>query len=275
MNASEQNSKFTVFGASGYIGSNLVKYLIDQGVHVNAVARGQSIDYSVDSGHLIYAAGITSDFRSRIFDTVDAHVSTLARLLQSVKFTSFTYLSSTRVYLRNGDTRENADNTVNVLNREDLYNLSKLMGESLCLAVDKPVRILRISSVYSGDFGATNFLSSIVRDACEQKELVLQSALDSERDYVELSDVLSAIRTIAEKGRQQLYNVASGENTTTGKIAETLAACTGCSIKVVDDARIDRFPQIKIDRLKEEFDFHPVHLHNRLPGLIRDYVNGK
>src|SRR5580704_13059050 len=101
--------QFTVFGASGFVGARLAQHLKNATHPVNAVTRSNAPPHGADLGHVIYAIGITADFRNRPFDTVAAHVGRLAEVLQNYKFDSFLYLSSTRIYRGAASTREEAE----------------------------------------------------------------------------------------------------------------------------------------------------------------------
>ena len=85
-------STFTVLGASGYIGSRLVAHLRAQGHTVWAPARGDAEVFTRPLGHVMYCVGLTADFRTRPFDTVDAHVGLLAEVLRRAQFDSLLYL---------------------------------------------------------------------------------------------------------------------------------------------------------------------------------------
>ena len=139
-------SHFTVLGAQGFIGPRLVAHLASEGHRVFAPPR--HADWSgAHLGHVIYAVGVTHDFAARPFDTIAAHVSRFAELLSDGRFDSLVYLSSTRVYQGlSGTVDESADLIVNPTRPGDLYNLSKLTGESLALASGGPVRIVRRKS---------------------------------------------------------------------------------------------------------------------------------
>ena len=89
--------KFTILGANGFIGSNLVKFLKTKNCEI--FTPNISEITSENLGHVIYCIGITSDFRERPFDTVNSHVSLLNDFLKNHNFESFLYLSSTRVYM--------------------------------------------------------------------------------------------------------------------------------------------------------------------------------
>jgi nucleoside-diphosphate-sugar epimerase len=262
---------FTVLGASGFIGSSLVRRLEAQDVPYLTPSRDQPV-LAGPLGHVIYCVGLTADFRQRPFDTVQAHVCRLSSILERGEFESFLYLSTTRLYAGACAGREEESFRVSPEKPDDLYNISKIMGESLCCASGRPrVRIARLSNVYGGDFSSMNFLSSIIRDAVNDGAVSLQTALDSEKDYVALEDVVAMLPRIAADGREQIYNVASGANTTTEAIVEELRRLTGCTVRVAAAAPAFKFPAVSIDRVRKEFGFRPRALLDSLPALVDEY----
>lgn len=264
--------KFTVLGASGFIGSHLVGSLEAAGHRVAAPARGDASVYSDDLGHVIYCIGLTADFRSRPFDTAEAHVCLLAEVLGRARFESLLYLSSTRVYGRSASADETALTAADVGDPGDLYNLSKLLGESLCLHGGRAgVRVARISNVYGGDFASDNFLASILRDAIEGGKVVLRTSAESAKDYLGIRDLVALLPRIAVSGRQRIYNVASGVNLTHRQVLQRLSEITGCRYEAPADAQAVRFPPIRIDRIREEFGFGAVSLLDDLPSLVEQF----
>lgn len=249
---------WTVLGSSGTIGRRLVARLRAAGQAVETPGRGDASLYQRPLGHVIYAIGLTADFRQRPYDTVQAHVSLLAELLQRADLESLLYLSSTRVYARAASGSEDA--TLPVLSQDpsDLYNLSKLMGESLCLQDQRTsVRVVRLSNVVGGDDDdSANFVPSLMRDA-RSGRIVLQTAIDSIKDYIHIDDVAELLPRIAVSGRERLYNVASGTQTTHAQWVAQLVAQTGCDVEVVPGAPFVRFTPIDIGRIRAEFDFQP------------------
>jgi nucleoside-diphosphate-sugar epimerase len=262
--------RFTILGGSGFIGSHLTASLRSQGVSCDVPARGDEF-ISRPLGHVIYCVGLTADFRSRPFDTVEAHVWQLARLLREAEFDSFLYLSTTRIYLGAESSDEEAELRVNPTRLEDLYNLSKLMGESLCLNSGRTgVRIARLSNVFGRGPQGNNFLSSILRDAVQGKKVTLRTALESAKDYVGVEAVASVLPRITTSGRERIYNVAAGFNTTHGQLAETIEQLTGCQFNVAPGAKTVAFPTILVDRVREEFGFAPSSVLDSLGMLLSE-----
>jgi nucleoside-diphosphate-sugar epimerase len=249
---------WTVLGASGVIGRRLVGRLRTAGEDVHTPARNDPGVYTRPLGHVIYAIGLTADFRQRPYDTVQAHVGLLAEMLRRADFDSLLYLSSTRVYARAALGREDAPLPVLAQDPSDLYNLSKLMGESLCLHGGRHgVRVARLSNVVGGDDAdSDNFVPSLVR-AARSGRIVLQTAPDSAKDYIHIDDVVELLPRIAVAGRERIYNVASGVQLRHADWTQQLATLTGCTVDVAPGAPVQHFVPIDISRIRAEFGFAP------------------
>jgi nucleoside-diphosphate-sugar epimerase len=103
--------------------------------------------------------------------------------------------------------------------------------------------------------------------------VVLRTAPDSCKDYVSIRDVTRALVRIATAGRERLYNVASGRNTTHAEVASALRACTGCAVEFAAGAPTVAFPPIDVGRLRAEFPFEPASVLDELPDLVRAYAD--
>jgi nucleoside-diphosphate-sugar epimerase len=256
---------FTVVGSAGFIGSRLVRRLRDAGHACVEVPHGAPLPDG-DAGHVVYCAGLTGDVRGRPLDAVEAHVGTLARLLAGCRFDTLLYLSSTRVYDRlSGEVAHEDDELcVQPGSAEDLYAASKIAGEAIALRAGG--RVARLSNVYGRAQQPHSFLASAIAQA-RAGRLVLESSLDSARDYVWVDDVVEALAAIALGGAHDVVNVASGELTTNEAIAELLAQRTGCAVEVEPDAPLVRRPRPDVTRLRD-LGVHPSRLLDRLEELL-------
>jgi nucleoside-diphosphate-sugar epimerase len=261
--------RFTILGARGFIGSRLVAHLAARGAVCRTPARGERVAGDDGLGHVICCAGVTADFRTRPFDAVRAHVGVPLEWLAEARFDSLLYLSSTRVYTGLLEAREDAVLRIDPGSPDAVYDTSKIMGEALCLASPRPtVRVVRLSNVYGPDWGSPNFLASIVRDAVERRRIVLQSTLESAKDYVSVDEVVAVLPRIALHGAYRVYNVASGVNTSHGALARRLAELTGCRVDVADGVPTVTFPPITIDRVRGEFAFRAGSVIDALDELV-------
>jgi nucleoside-diphosphate-sugar epimerase len=266
----------TILGGSGFIGGHLVTHLKHEGLSCAGKERDDPALFREHLGHVIYCAGVTADFREKPFETVDAHVSLASKLLRDASWDSFLYLSSTRVYSGATGTGEEQSLTVSPLTGGDLYNISKLMGESLCFVVPRPtVRVVRLSNVYGCNFDSRDFLPSMVREAAERRYVLLNTSFDSEKDYIAIDDVVRLLPRISMSGRHRLYNVASGVNTSNRTIAQLLQQKTGCTIEVAAGAGTVSFPRIAIARIQEEFPFQPRSVIDAMDDILVHYHEWK
>jgi nucleoside-diphosphate-sugar epimerase len=263
-------ARYTVLGASGFIGRHLVEHLQRERAEVLAPPRDSPLVFSEDLGHVIYCIGLTADWRARPFDAIRAHVDRLVEIVERGRFASLLYLSSTRVYKRARVASEDALLSALPAEPDDLFDLSKMLGEAVCLRDARQTRVARISNVYGGDFSSDNFLSSVVRDALRGR-VVLRTALASVKDYVGVGEVAALLPRIAVSGVERVYNVASGSNTSNGEILAEVAHLTGCEVEVADGAPATSFPVISVDRVHREFLFSPRSVVATLAGLIEDF----
>lgn len=261
----------TVLGGRGFIGRNLIRHFKKVGEEVSTSEPSELLGDRKNHGHIIYCIGLTADFRSRPYATMEAHIGLLTEILKNSEFESFTYLSSTRLYQGAGDTYESELITVDPKNPSDLYNISKLAGESLCLNCGKDnVRIARLSNVVGYDETAENFLQSVIKEALSGR-IVLKANPGSEKDFITMRDTVSLLHKISTQGQEPIYNIASGVNTKFMDILDKLSEITGCKIEVDKDADYQLFPPINTDRIQSEFSFAPQSILETLPDLVKEY----
>ncbi len=260
----------TLIGARGFVGSHLLAHLRSIGWTCEVIARDVQPQANRAYGHLFYCAGLTADFRQRPFDTVEAHVSYLAKWLQIAQFDSLTYLSSTRVYANATSTAETGALIVNPEIAGDLYNLSKLMGESLCLQSGRPVKIVRLSNVYGEQMPPQNFLAEILSAAARFKSVQFGSSPESEKDFISVKDVVFALPQIALHDATGIFNLASGRNVSNRMIADFLTSA-GVICEFQANAPAIKFPRIETKKVESIVGFRTHDLVQDLPSLLQYY----
>ena len=263
---------FSVLGADGFVGQALVRHLRDQGAEVRAFGRADSDYFAQPLGQAIYCIGLTADYLSRPFDTIESHVSFFAKLLKDAEFDSMTYLSSTRLYDSGAGTgSEDEFLTLSPHNPRHLYDFSKGLGEVLCLTAGRAnVRTARLGSVYADDLAADKFLHQLLREAMVKRELKVNRHPRVSRDYVHMDDVCQALTAIATGGRRHIYNVASGRNTANSDLFAQIERLTGCAITatVASDTCCPRSPKIDVSALAEDFAIRPRKIEDALELLL-------
>ena len=245
---------YTVVGASGFVGSRLTASLRDAGHEVFAPARESQELFARPLGRLIYCAGLTADFASRPFDTVQAHVGLLARLLQEGLFEHLVYLSSTRLYDGLGENNgspasETHSLLLNPNEPRHLYDLSKGLGESLCLSTaGKRASVARLACVYDWQAGSPGFLSTWLQQAMQERQMFIDTASGIVRDYIHLDDVVAALIAMSTQQSTGIVNIATGENISNGELAEIFNG-QGWSVKLGRECPLQQRAVCSIERL--------------------------
>jgi nucleoside-diphosphate-sugar epimerase len=254
--------KFTVFGATGFIGGHMARHLRAQGIETETPARGADLK-GRDLGHVIYAIGVVGGAKNKTAEMIEAHATLPERLLREAKFDSFLYLSSTRVYDGLKEGREDAPLSV-LPGAGSVFALSKMMGEAVCLAHSSPaVRVARLSNIYGPGQSEMTFLGAVLRDLKAKKEVTILEAPDSSKDYLAVAEAVRLLQAIAVGGKERIYNVASGAVVTHRRLADTLGR-----IGFAPGGATRTFPAMDVSRITREFGAPAAALLDDLPRLM-------
>lgn len=266
---------FTIIGARGFIGRTLAAHLSAGGHRVNALDRWP-VEHTSELGHVIDCGGLTADFRSRRQDVFHAHAGRIDTFLKHARFTSYLYLSSTRLYKASTATSEESPLSVTPTDSDDSYNISKIAGEAICLNFDCPaVRVARLSNVIGDNPDPAVFLNSLILDAATKGRIVLGEGLASAKDYIDAGEVCRYLELIALGGKHRLYNVAHGENRDHATVLARLARHLSFEVSAPEQP-VRVFPRIANKRLVDEFGpprVTPDEAIDKVAGMARWYAN--
>ncbi|SPD68915.1 conserved protein of unknown function (plasmid) [Cupriavidus taiwanensis] len=258
----------TVIGGAGFVGRRLADTLRRAGRSVYVPRRGDPELLARDLGQVYYCAGLTADYAARPFDTVQAHVGLLADVLRAGRFAHLVYLSSTRLYdsaaLAVGE--EAAPLTLDPANPRALYDLSKALGENLCLTqAAGRAAVARLSCVFDWEDGAPGFLSEWLQRAGREREFRLETDAAFVRDYIHLDDVVAALARLCDSAATGIFNVASGANVSNAELAAVFAR-RGWSVALARSTAPQSAPLCSVRRL---------HALNVVPRDVRDVVEAR
>jgi nucleoside-diphosphate-sugar epimerase len=261
---------FTILGASGFIGSHLVRQFRGRGHDIFAPARDEPI-FNRHLGHVIYCIGMTTDFSRYPLKTAEAHVCALVPVLRYAQFDKLVYLSSVRLYdgVETAAASETAELRFNTQNSRHLYGFSKALGEMLVLYGGRPGAIMRLGSVFDDKLAEDDFLCRIVRSALASGTEALEASKGGARDYIYMHDVIDAVEAIALRGSESIYNVASGTLLSNDELANLIMSELNVKINLSEGESV-RPPLLDVSRLKREFGIIPRPPALVLRGILRN-----
>ena len=265
---------FTIFGSSGFIGRNLVNYLKTNPEIKLYTPDIRTVDITKKNlGHVIYAIG-DLNYKKNTANFIQSHVGHLNNILNNSNFDSLLYCSATRVYFGTENTHEDALLSLDSTKTNNLYPISKIMAELICLSFSNPkIRIVRLSNVSGFNHTSNLFLPSIIREAVDTKKITLHTKLESEKDYVHIDDVVKILPEIILNGKYRIYNVASGQNTTYQALISKIQEIVPCELEVLENATNYSFSEINTKRLVDEFNFQPKSILNYIQDIVLSYKN--
>lgn len=237
-----------VTGATGLIGSNLIKYLLDNNYKVIGLVRNiekakkklpennnlsfvigditEPIDIPDEVDYIVHGASNTSSKAFiaepvEIINTAIQGTKNMLELAKEKKVKSFVYLSSMEVYgCPSTDEKIAEDHNTNLdtMSVRSSYPESKRMCECLCTAYYKeygvPVKVIRLTQTFGKgvEYNDSRVFAEFARCAIEGRDIVLHTRGKTKRCYLSTDDAVSAIMTVMLKGKNgEAYNAANEE----------------------------------------------------------------
>jgi len=265
-------NSYTIFG-QGFIGKNIVKFLKKKNCKVFVPKKGKYL-FTKNLHNIINCIG--SDNWKDPKALYEGNLGVVENIIFNNKFSSFTLLSSTRVYLGNSKKRTRENNLINFDTNDSnfFYNLLKFTAENLCLSLpNKKIKVVRMSNLFGDNFTKqSTLLPTLIRKSINDKKIDIFINKKSSKDYLDVNEAFEVLFKIIKKGKYRLYNIASGKNIELFKISQKIKRITNCKINYTSQNKLVKEPIININRIKQEFNFKPQkNLISSLEEIIINY----
>lgn len=188
------------------------------------------VDGPID--YIVHAASPTAskDLREHSSECtafMNGSVRALLALAKEKRVRKFLYLSSMEVYTGlTGAVTEDMTGTFDPMNPRSCYPLSKLYGEKICMeASGVPAVCVRLAQTFGEGIGKSEnrVFAQFARSALAGEDIVLRTQGRSIGNYLHISDCMSALVLLLEKG-EGIYNAAGeGCHMTIRELAELTA----------------------------------------------------
>lgn len=304
-----QSKKVLVTGGAGFVGSNLVNALVREGARVTVLddlftgskdniavlndiefIEGSVTDYDlvdrlVKDADLVFNLAVRNIIVSTVSPLLDFQVNTggTFNVLQAARIHGVErviYTSSASVYGNPRYLPINEDDRLSTLNP---YAASKMSGEHYCSAFYEsygvPVTMLRYSNVYGINQSPTNPYCGVVSKffdrVMEGYAPYIHGDGEQTRDFTYVSDAVEAtlLAALSPKAEGEIFNVASGKETSVNELAHHIATLAGASIGpvYVDKRDIDNIRRrvLNIEKIRRVLRWSPTT--NLKNGLGKTY----
>jgi len=300
------NERVIVTGGAGFVGSNIVRQLLERGARVVVLddfSTGNMVNLPVPDERLEVVRGSVADVdllrdmvkgaalvihaaaRNIIASTrnprddFETNIGGTLNVLMAARGTTVrrvVYSSSASVYGNPRYLPINEDDGIDTLTP---YAVSKLAGENYCRAFYESqgvsTAVVRYSNVYGPaqrpDNPYCGVIAKFFESARKGEPLRVHGDGDQTRDFTYVADAVSAtlLATTSQKADGQIYNVATGRETTINQLAQAVMRAAGVEgeIEYVDRRDIDNIRRrvLNIEKIRRELRWVPaVTLENGL-----------
>ena len=272
----KKNNLYTIFGSSGFFGTNLYKVLKERKEKIFIPKKNKYL-FNKNLGNIIYCIG-TSESIKNPKNALIANLEILSKILTNNKFQTFTYLSSIRVYSKSSKTKETDKITFNHNEKGVYFKSLKIAAESLCLQMNNPkIKIIRLANVFGHYFSNQIYLlPTLLRQSITKRKISIIINKNSKKNYLNVNDAINVILKIINKSKHQIYNVASDKQISIGLISEKIKKFTNCKVLYKNSNIIFNEPKVNIQRIKKEFNFKPeIKFDKEIQKIIRNYKKFK
>jgi UDP-glucose 4-epimerase len=292
------NGKVVVTGGAGFIGSNLVRYLLKEGAEVLVIdnlfaGKKEFISDGCAFNKLDIrseeAKEVVRNFKPDVIvhlaaihyipycndnpeETFDVNIMGTRNILESYKPELFLFASSAAVY-----PPLNKPLTEDLHGPIDIYGKTKLIGEDLVKLHNKKAIIARIFNVYGPNDTNPHLIPEIIGQIRGRKRKIKLGNLTPRRDYIHVDDACEAIIALLRHGKEGIYNIGSGTEYSVKEVVEIVSEILSEEIQIVQDKRkmrkIERGNLLAdIAKIQNETGWRPkIKLRDGLKDLIISY----
>lgn len=140
------------------------------------------------------------------------------------------------------------------------YGLANLAIEEYIKKSGMPFAIARLSNVYGPDQWESGFIPAMIMKMLKQEKPVIFGDGKQTRDFIYIKDAVEALILLAQKGKNEIYNVGSGReiglNEVFGLIKTIAGAKTSPVYKSAQSPGAER-SVVDIKKIQKELGFQP------------------
>lgn len=250
------DSKISIFGHSGFIGSKFCELYTDRIIKID---RNQ---YFPQSNNILYFISTTDNYN--VYDNlhldVETNLQVLMRVLDNIKNTEniiFNFVSSWFVYGQANCLPFNEETTI--CNPTGFYSITKYCAEKLLISFCKTYniryRVLRLCNVIGENDKKVsikkNALQYFIKQIINDENIRLYHNGQSIRDYLHINDVCNALKFCVDKAPiNEIINIGRGKPILLRTLIEKAIEYSKSKSQIID---IEPTPFHKIVQIQDAY----------------------
>jgi len=225
-----------VIGSNGFIGSVIVKKLLDQNISVFAiynkdvdridprakiVTNEQFLSLSVAPDIIFFVIG---NYNTPYKGLLDIN-QMLYRYVKNFPESRLIYVSSANVY----------GNSTNIITEESpfinpgTYAMSKLSGEFIVQSLNN-YSIIRLAYVFGPEMTNNSFIPTLIKSGRNEGKITLFGKGAREQDYIYVDDAVDLCIAAGISSANEIYLGATGKSTSNLEVAQHIKRYMNCDI---------------------------------------------
>lgn len=288
------NEHYFVTGATGFVGSNIVRQLVHSNKHVSIIVRNKKLNWrlkDIQNKISIFESDLlNTNLQTIVAKIKPTHIYHLAaygalpkdesveqmfhvnvqgtiNLIQAVSKYPF------KVFINTGSSseygiKEKAMQEADILKPINDYGVSKAAATLYCqkeaLRLNIPLITFRLFAVYGQFEENSRFIPYTIHNALQNKSLEFSSP-DNVRDFIHVDDVVRAYLEVPKKNNPgAVYNIGSGKQHTLKEACDIILNITKSHSKVTWNKKEGQLRQIEpkiwqanIAKAKRELQWQP------------------
>ncbi len=284
-----KNKNILITGATGFIGKPLISELIKSGHQVTGISSkgGKIGNNKIFQVNLLKRKQLEKFFKKKQFDVI-VHLAARVPKLNDDNSQRLSLVENTKSTLnileefRKGKIKKfiyasgisviGMPKNISLVsesypgNPESLYETSKYFGEVLCeqyrIKFKKNIVSLRISAPYGPGQNKSSVIPLFIKYALLLKDIPIYGSGKRIQDFIYISDVAMAIVAAIKHDCSGIYNIGSGQSTSTINLAKIiLKNIPGTKSKIINidkkDLQENYRLKMNINKAKKDLNFSP------------------
>lgn len=250
-----------VLGGSGFIGSRISKYFLEEDYLVKSFSSSECdlLDKKsceeklkdISEEDVILMASSITRLKENSLESMIKNIrmaDNVSKIIEKMPISQLIFLSTVDVY---GINPKLPLSEKNQIQPGDYYSMSKIASEFLlkksCSEKNTPLLILRLSGIYGENYGGA--IDKLIKSSKEGKVTLFNEGKDR-RDFVYIRDLYQIIKTGIDSRMDSTINIATGKDYSIKEICEMIKSYLGKEItfEYKKNAETEnRIQEIKVD----------------------------